>query len=89
MIGACSLRNRMWFLDMRNELNGRNDKILSRNPQENSIYELRKQKEIVEFWCQSIWNPVLDTWLLTVKAGVFLLWLGIMKKSPKDLFKYA
>ena len=39
--------------------------------------ELRKQKNIVDFLSQSMWNPVLATWIEAINTGFFATWPGI------------
>ena len=52
MQGNRSIINGMWYL----QISAQNS-----HHQANSVYELRKQKDIVDFLAQAMWNPVPDT----------------------------
>ena len=55
----CSLGNGMHLLNMIQNLTKRTIKVSPTNYEANSIYDLRKQKDIIDFLGQSMWNPVL------------------------------
>ena len=37
----------------------------------NSVYELKKQKEKIDYLSQAMWNPVPDTWIKEIEVGFF------------------
>ena len=41
------------------------------------MHELRKQNNIVAFLSQTMWNPVPNTWIQAIKAGLFSAWPGL------------
>ena len=45
--------------------------------QANSMCELRKQKNIIDFLSQAMWNLVPAIWIEVINAGFFATWLGI------------
>ena len=52
--------------------------IIPTNNQLNSMYQLRKQKDIIEFLVQSIQNPIPKTWINNINSGFFLTWPGLI-----------
>ena len=51
--------NGMWFLSISNSNASSN--TMNNNQQINSVYELKKQKDIIDYLLQAMWNPVPDT----------------------------
>ena len=49
----------------------------------NSVYELKKQKDIIDYLSQEMWNPVPDTWIKAIKAGFFATWPGLTDQLVK------
>ena len=35
----------------------------------NPVYELKKQKDIIDYLSQAMWNHVPDTWIKAIKPG--------------------
>ena len=52
---------------------------------------MTKKNNIINFLAQAMWNPVLQTWIKAIDAGVFALWPGLtsslmrqyLDKSPE------
>ena len=52
--------------------------IIPTNNQLNSMYQLRKQKDIIEFLVQSIQNRIPKIWINNINLGFFLTWPGLI-----------
>ena len=52
----------------------------------NSVYEIIKE-EIFNYLYQSMWNPLPETWIKSIKAGFLSTWPGLISvvvyKHPK------
>ena len=68
MKGDITNTDKMWYLQMDNEDHQQHD--AQQAQQANSVYELRKQKDIVDFLSQSMWSPVPATWIEAINAGL-------------------
>ena len=59
LTGKRSSTNGMWYIDLND--NNTDDICIENNLLVNSVYELRKQKDIIDFLARAMWNPVPDT----------------------------
>ena len=84
IIGNRNATNGMWYLDTSNK---KEDENISNHHQANSVYELRKKKEIIDFLAQAMWNPVPDTWVRAINAGFFATWPGLTADLVKKYYR--
>ena len=49
----------------------------------NSVYEQRKQQDIVKYLHQACGSPVPSTWIKAIKAGFFATWPGLTENLVK------
>ena len=59
LTGKRSSANGMYCIDLND--NNTDDICIENNLLVNSVYELRKQKDIIDFLARAMWNPVPDT----------------------------
>ena len=65
--------NGMWYIKMKKTSEGN-------TPQkhiENSVFDIRKNKYIITFYFQAIWNLVPATWIKSIKTGLFATRTGL------------
>ena len=72
MRGNRNHTNGMWYLNINNSATSSNN--ISNKQLINSVYELKKQKDIIDYLSQAMWNPFPDTWIKAIKAGFFATW---------------
>ena len=57
--------NGMWYINIQSKSPKNNAPL---NNLENTVYEIRKKDEIVNYFYQAMWNPVPATWIKATKA---------------------
>ena len=69
MRGNRNRTNRMWYLNISNSNTYLN--TINNNQLINLVYKLTKQKDIIDYLSQAMWNRVPNTWVKAIKAGFF------------------
>ena len=77
--------NRMWYLNV-NESTALTNNINSKKLM-NSFYELKKQKDTIDYLSQAMRNLVPDAWIDAIKAGLFATWSGLTGQLVKNTTK--
>ena len=85
MRGKRNRTNGMWYLNITNSDVPSN--TFNRKHLVNSVYELKKQKDIITYLSQAMWNPVPDTWVKAIKAGFFATWPGLTDQLVSKHYK--
>ena len=49
----------------------------------NSANELKKQKDIIDYMSQAMWNTVPETCVKAIKACFFAIWPGLTERLVK------
>ena len=75
MRGNRNRTNGMWYLNINNSAASSNN--INNKQLLNSVYELKKEKDIIDYISQAMWDPVPDTWIKAIKADFFATWPGL------------
>ena len=84
LTGKRSSTNGMWYIDLNDK--NTDDICIENNLLVNSVYELRKQKNIINFLAKVMQNSIPDAWMQAIKAGFFTTWPGLTKKLVRKYY---
>ena len=87
--GTRHLPNGMWTVDLANQqphplTASIRQQIFPTSSQANSVYELTKKKDIINFLHKAAFSPVPSTWIKAIDSGFFSTWPGLTSKLVRQ-----